>query len=88
MNIYFRILCLYWVTSYLTSCSVFQESRELRSRRPANENPTSCLESLHTLHALQTLLAPASFLRKADNTLHQSRNVTRTARALPELKKP
>ena len=52
------------------------------------KNPTSCLESLHTLHALQTLLAPASFLRKADNTLHQSRNVIQAARALPELKKP
>lgn len=88
LSIFSRIFLFFCLLIYLTSCSVFQESRELRSRRPANENPTSCLESLHTLHALQTLLAPASFLRKADNTLHQSRNVTRTARALPELKKP
>ena len=88
LSIFSRIFLFFCLLIYLTSCSVFQESRELRSRRPANEIPTSCLESLHTLHALQTLLAPASFLRKADNTLHQSRNVTRTARALPELKKP
>ena len=88
MNIYFPILCLCVVISYLTSCSVFQESRELRSRRPANENPTSCLESLHTLHVLQTPLAPASFLRKADNTFTSLATSLERPRALPELKKP
>ncbi len=82
MNLFLRLILLFWISINLISCSVFKRTSESNNRSIASEVSTNCRESL------KALLAPARFLRRADARLHESRAVIEASQDVSGLRTP